>query len=106
MDVSAASWLVIVIALVAANLPFFNEQLFGLIPIRRGGAATSAKPLALRLLELVVLYLLVGAIAYGLESHIGNTFPQTWQFYWINGMLFLVLAFPGFVVRYLRKQRH
>ncbi len=105
MDVSAASWLVIVIALVAANLPFFNEQLFGLIPIGRGGDGTPRKALPIRLVELVVLYLLVGGIAYGLESRIGNTFPQTWQFYWINGMLFLVLAFPGFVLRYLRKQR-
>jgi hypothetical protein len=100
LDVSLASWLVIAIALACANLPFVNESVFGFIPWR------ARKPFVVRLAELVVLYFVVGAVAYLLEARIGNVFMQTWEFYAITGCLFVVLAFPGFVVRYLRKQRH
>jgi hypothetical protein len=102
LDVSIASWLVIAVALAFANLPFVNEAIFGVVPYRGG----RRKPFPVRLIELIVLYFVVGAIAYGLEARIGNVFMQTWEFYAITGCLFLVLAFPGFVVRYLRKQRH
>ena len=68
--------------------------------------ADAASRFPVRLLELIVLYFVVGAIAYGLEARIGNVFVQTWEFYAITGCLFVVLAFPGFVVRYLRKQRN
>jgi hypothetical protein len=50
-----------------------------------------------RLLELFVLYFVVGGLAHLLESRIGNAFPQTWEFYAISGCMFVVLAFPGFV---------
>ena len=100
MDASLASWLVIAVALAAANLPFASERVFGVFP-----RAGRTKPFALRLLELLVLYFLVGAVAWLLESRIGNVFAQRWEFYAITGCLFLVLAFPGFVLRYLRKRR-
>jgi hypothetical protein len=58
-----------------------------------------------RLLELFVLYFVVGGLALMLESRIGNVFAQTWEFYAITGCMFVVLAFPGFVLRYLRKRR-
>lgn len=99
MDVSLASWFVIVLAALAANLPFFNERLFALIPFGR-----PVKSLWLRVLELLVLYFLLRGIAYLLEARIGNVFPQRWEFYAITACLFLVLAFPGFVFRYLRKR--
>ena len=102
MDVALASWLVIALALVCANLPFVNDAVFGVVPWRGG----RRKPFVLRLAELVVLYFVVGAVGYLLEARIGNVFLQTWEFYAISGCLFVVLAFPGFVVRYLRKQRH
>jgi hypothetical protein len=107
MNVSLASWLVIAVALVLANLPFFNEYVFGFIPLKpaQPGGARNKHP-AWRLLELIVLYFVVGALAYALESRIGNVFAQTWEFYAITGCLFIVLAFPGFVMRYLRKRRH
>ena len=92
----------IAVALVLANLPFFNESVFAVIPYRAG----RRKPFFVRLIELIVLYFVVGAIAYMLEARIGNAFVQTWEFYAISGCLFVVLAFPGFVVRYLRKQRN
>lgn len=98
MDVIFSSWLVIVLALAGANLPFFSEKLLALIPLKR-------KPLGLRLLELFVLYCVVGLLSFALEARLGNAFPQTWEFYAITGCLFIVLAFPGFVLRYLRKRR-
>jgi hypothetical protein len=106
LDISLASWIVLVAALAAANLPFASERVFGFIslkPTQAGQART--KPFAARLLELLVLYFLVGALAYALESRIGNVFAQRWEFYAITGCLFVVLAFPGFVLRYLRKRR-
>jgi hypothetical protein len=107
MTASLASWLVIAVALVLANLPFFNEYVFGFIPLKpaQPGKPRTKHP-AWRLLELIVLYFIVGLLAYALESRIGNVFAQTWEFYAITGCMFIVLAFPGFVMRYLRKHRH
>lgn len=104
MDISFATWIVVAIALAAANLPFANERVFGFIslkPAHTGQART--KPFIARLLELLVLYFLVGAVAWLLESRIGNVFAQGWEFYAVTGCLFIVLAFPGFVLRYLKR---
>lgn len=106
MDISLASWLVLAVALAAANLPFASERFFGFIPLKSSQAGQApAKPFVARLLELLVLYFLVGALATAFESRIGNVFAQRWEFYAVTGCLFLVLAFPGFVFRYLRKRR-
>ena len=108
MDSSLAALLVIALALAGANLPFVNERLFGFVPVPAGKAATGEprnKAFALRLLELVVLYFIVGLVAKLLESRIGSVFVQTWEFYAVTGCMFLVLAFPGFVMRYMRKRR-
>lgn len=99
MDGSFSSWFVILLAAVAANIPFLNERLFLVIPIGR-----PVKPFWIRLMELVVLYGVVRGIAYILEARIGNVFSQRWEFYVITACLFLVLAYPGFIVRYLRKR--
>lgn len=88
----------ILLAVLAANLPFFSERLLGIVPV-----ASAVKPFWMRLAELVVLYALVGGVAYLLEARIGNVFPQRWEFFAVTGCLFIVLAFPGFVYRYLRK---
>lgn len=98
MDASISSWFVILLAALAANLPFLNERLFGVLSI-----GTARKSLWIRLFELLVLYFLVRSVAYLLESRMGNVFPQHWEFYAITGCLFLVFAFPGFVGRYLHK---
>jgi hypothetical protein len=55
-------------------------------------------------LEILLLYLLVIGIARGLETMAGNAFPQGWQFYTVTLCLMLVLAFPGFVWRHLRRR--
>jgi hypothetical protein len=38
-----------------------------------------------------------------LEQAYGQIAPQGWEFYAITGTLFVTLAFPGFVYRYLLK---
>ena len=92
-------WLVLVLALAAANLPFFSQKLFGLI------SRPSPKSLGLRLLELLVLYVLSGLVGLFLEKRAGQIVPQTWEFYAITVTLFLTFAFPGFVYRYLLRHR-
>ena len=107
MDSSLAAWLVVAISLAAANLPFLTERVFGLVSLKTSSAGDGprTKSFPLRLLELIVLYFVVGFLARMLESRIGGVFAQNWEFYAITGCLFLVLAFPGFVFRYLRKRR-
>ena len=90
-----------VIALMAfcANFPYFNESIFGFFRPK-----PAPKSPFIRIFELLVLYFLVLAVAYGIESSIGNAFPQGWQFYAVTVCLYLVLGFPGFVHRYLRRR--
>ena len=100
MSQTASVWLVIVLALAAANLPFLTQRLFGVIALPHG------KNIAIRLAELVLLYFAVGGIGLALEHRIGRIAMQGWEFYAITGALFLTFAFPGFVWRYLYKPRH
>jgi len=97
----ASSWLVLVFALVAANLPFVNDRLFGLIALK-----SARKLLAVRLAELLVLFFLAGAVGLLFERRLGQIYPQGWEFYAVAACLFLVLAFPGFTWRYLLKHRN
>jgi hypothetical protein len=99
MSQTASIWLVIVAALGAANLPFINQRLLGLVPLKR------PKSLALRLAELVLLYFLVGGLGLLLEQRAGQIAPQDWQFYAVTAALFVTFAFPGFVWRYLVRHR-
>lgn len=99
MTTSAAVWLVIAFAAVLANLPFVNERLLVVGPRR------VPKTLAWRLLELIVAYGLTLGLGFTLESSIGQRQPQGWEFYAAAACLFLTLAFPGFVWRYLRRGR-
>jgi len=91
----------VILAVVAANLPFINERCFALVAVQR---FSLAKPIWFRLIELLVLYGLLGFAGFALESRMGNRFVQTWEFYAITSFLFVVLAFPGFVFRYLRRR--
>jgi hypothetical protein len=98
MSQTSAAWIVVFAALAAANLPFFTQRLLAVLPLAH------AKGLGLRLLELVVLYFVVGGLALLLEQRAGQIAPQGWEFYAITATLFLTLAFPGFVYRYLFKR--
>jgi hypothetical protein len=91
-------WLVVLMALAAANLPFLTQRALGLLALKQ------PKTLALRLLELLALYFLVGALGMLLEKRLGQIAPQTWEFFAITFALFLTFAFPGFVYRYLFKR--
>lgn len=94
---SAEIWLVLLVAAVAANLPFFNERLFLFGPLR------TPKRWPWRLLELAVMAGLTLLVGMALEARIGQRQPQGWEFYAAGACLFLTLAFPGFVWRVLRR---
>ena len=53
--------------------------------------------------ELLVYAALVAVLGRALEAHVGQAAPQRWEFYAVWGCVFLTLAFPGFVWRYLRR---
>ena len=97
MGSSAAVWLVLFVALFGANLPFINERLFVVGPVR------APKAIGWRLIELVVIWGLTLALGFALEARAGQIQPQGWEFYAALGFLFLTFAFPGFVWRYLRR---
>ncbi|PVE09619.1 DUF2818 family protein [Limnohabitans sp. Rim28] len=90
----------ILLALVAANVPFINQRILLLGPQRL------TKPLVWRLGELVMLYFVVGGVGLALENHAGQIAPQGWEFYAVTGTMFVTLAFPGFVYRYLMHRKH
>ncbi|MDP1566959.1 MAG: DUF2818 family protein [Polaromonas sp.] len=99
MTQTASVWLVVVLALLAANLPFISNRLLAVVPLAR------PKILAVRLAELVFWYFVVGGIGLFLEQRAGQIAPQGWEFYAITASLFITFAFPGFVYRYLFKHR-
>lgn len=99
MTVAAAVWVVLIVGVLAANLPFVNERLFVV------GALRAPKSLAWRVVELLVLYAATLGTGVALEARIGQIYPQGWEFYAASLFMFLTLAFPGFVWRYLRRHR-
>ena len=99
MDQTIPVWLVVVLAVLAANLPFLSQRFMLVYRL------ASAKSLPLRLLELVIWYFITGAVALWLEHRGGQIAPQGWEFYAITGTLFVTFALPGFVYRYLFKLR-
>jgi Na+(H+)/acetate symporter ActP len=87
--------ILLLLAILAANLPWFSDRLFYVIPLKH-----RPKSVAWCLLELIVLYFVVGAIAFYTEyATYGQMAPQKWEFYTVTACLFLVFAFPGFVYR-------
>lgn len=100
MTQTVSVWVVLLVALVAANLPFVNERFMAVFPLK-----AAAKPLSVRVGELLAFYGLTGAVGWTFEHRIGQIAPQGWEFYTVTGALFIVLAFPGFTWRYLLKHR-
>ena len=99
MSQTASVWLVVLLGLVAANLPFLSNRLFAVLALK------TPKILAVRLGEMVVWYFAVGGVGLFLEQRAGQIAPQGWEFYAITGTLFVTFAFPGFTYRYLFKRR-
>ncbi|HBI83894.1 DUF2818 family protein [Orrella sp. NBD-18] len=109
MNQTSAVWFLIVLALLAANVPFLNDRLFAIFQLNivkqvSGNSSRDSKPFWLRLFEMTLLYVLVGSIGFALESTMGNPFRQKWEFYAITFSLFMVMGFPGFVLRYLLRR--
>ncbi len=67
---------------------------------------STRRPFISRLLEVLVLYFMLGTLGFAFEINIGNFFPKTWEFYLITLCLYLVLAYPGFVFRYLLRRHY
>lgn len=97
LETTGAAYSVLLLAVLAANLPFFSERILLLGPRR------VPKALGWRLLELILL----GGITLGLgtllEIRLGQRHAQGWEFYAAFVFLFITFAFPGFVWRYLRR---
>lgn len=100
MNASAAIALVLGVALVMANLPFVNERIAVV-----GPRAAGAKHWLVRMAELLVGCGLTLLLGRALESRLGQAHAQGWEFYAAMAFLFLTLAFPGFVWRYLMRHR-
>jgi uncharacterized membrane protein len=101
MNQTAAVWLLILLAFIAANAPFLNNRVFA---VWQPKSQPVSKAFWLRALELLVLYFVVGTVGIAFERLIGNVFTQRWEFYAITLSLFVVMAFPGFVFRYLLRR--
>jgi len=98
--VNFSTTLLLILAFIAANLPFLVERVFFVVKPKK-----DSKNVAWRLLELVVMFFVVGGIAILLESRLGDIHKQNWEFYAVNASLFVVFAYPGFVYRYLWRRR-
>lgn len=94
-----ATSLLLIIALICANLPFTTQKWFGMMALVR-------KRFWHHLLELALGFLFVAGLAYFLEAQNGSVQPQHWQFYVVVVCLYLILAFPGFVLCYFWHSRH
>ena len=99
MNQTASVWLVVILALLVANMPFISNRLFSVY------ALGMRKNLAVRLAELLVWYLLVGGFSIYLEHRNGQISSQGWEFYAVTAALFITFAFPGFTYCYLLKHR-
>lgn len=90
------NFVLLLLAFLVANLPWFSNRLFFMVPLKH-----QPKSIGWCLLELVVLYFVMGAVAFYTErSTLGQVANQNWEFYAVTASLFIVFAFPGFVYRY------
>lgn len=96
MSQNTAVILLLVLAVIAANLPWFSERVLFVWRAPAGG-----KSVWLRLLEWLILYFIVGALGIGLEYRVtGSVYNQDWVFYVSTICLFVVFGLPGFIYRY------
>ena len=66
--------LLLILAFIAANLPFLFGRIFFVVKPKTG-----SKSFAWRLLELVVLFFVVGCIGQLMEGYLGNIHKQNWE---------------------------
>ncbi len=95
MSINTVVWILLLIAFVAANLPWLSERFLFFI-----GPKPKKTPW-MRLFEWLLLYFIVGFIALGLEKKMtGQLHSQGWEFYATGFCLFVVFALPGFIYRH------
>jgi DNA integrity scanning protein DisA with diadenylate cyclase activity len=99
MELNQAVWLLLVTAIVLANIPFIlSNRLFLFIKVPH-------KSIVVNLIEWFFYFILTGIFAYLLENKsMGHVAEQTWEFYTITLFMFIIFAFPGFIYRYNLKQ--
>ena len=95
MSQTAAIWLVIVAAFLAANLPFVNERWLLAGPRPQQGS----KPLWARLGASLLLCLAVAGMALALEHRAEHYYPSGRESHAVTCALFFTLAFPRFFPR-------
>lgn len=110
MSLSIAVFVLFVMAVVAANIPFLSNRYFLVFELK-----VEKKSAWLRLLEWLVLYGVIVFLALGLERNVNGTIhSQSWEFWPVTLLLFVVFAMPGFVwqfdmrhyfVRYMKHKR-
>ena len=88
------------VALLAANLPFMTQRRLFVLPARG-----KPKGVFWQLAEWALCYLLVGLLARYVEARTAPPQAQHWEFYVVTLCLFLVFAYPGFVVRHLLRRK-
>lgn len=92
---SSAVW-VVLMGLALASLPFFGgRQLFGVPVLKKAKTAT------VRVVEFFVCYLIWVGMARQFESVYGPIKAQSWEFFAVTLLFFIVVAYPAFVWRYL-----
>jgi Protein of unknown function (DUF2818) len=101
MNTAFFIWGLLLLALVAANVPFLNNRLYFFKQVSEG----VKKSTWIRFFELIILYFVVGLIGLLLESKVnGQIHAQDWEFYAITFFMFLVFAVPGFIFQYTYKK--
>ena len=99
---AATGLLLLTAAIAAANAPFLSRRIL-LLARPPGFDAGGDKRGGWRVLETVLLYFATLGLSRLLEAHAGEIYSQNWEFYAVTASLFVVLGYPGFVYRYLRK---
>ena len=96
MSAGNVTWLLIILTVILANIPWFYGRFLLFTRPER-------KTVWMCLLEWLLLYCLAGFLALGVEKKMqGETHAQDWEFYAVTFFLFVVFAFPGFIYRGFR----
>ncbi|MDG6774669.1 DUF2818 family protein [Thiomicrorhabdus sp. ZW0627] len=99
MSLDQSVWLLLVTAIVLANVPWlFANRIFLFIKVPH-------KSIVINLLEWLLYFILTGILAYLLENKsMGHVQEQGWEFYTVTFFMFVIFAFPGFIYRYNLKK--
>lgn len=93
MSEQTAVWILLLLAFMAANLPWLSDRLFFILR-----PASGQKQTVYRLLEWLLMYFIAGGIALGVEQKVtGDAHAQDWEFYAVTACLFIIFSLPGFI---------